>query len=128
MRFGTKIVTFSAVPAVLFVLGLVSSIGSLINTRGDFERYINSDQAVERDLSEMYAQGLQMGQALRNIVLDPANPKAMENFKAAQSAYETAYTHSLSSAKGNAFETALSELPALRANHAKAQDKVLRMQ
>jgi CHASE3 domain sensor protein len=72
MRFGTKIVSFSAIPAVLFLLALVASIGSLISTRSDFERYINSEQAVERGLSEMYAQGLQMGQALRNIVLDPS--------------------------------------------------------
>ncbi|MDE2417425.1 MAG: chemotaxis protein [Burkholderiales bacterium] len=125
MRFSTKIISFAAIPAVLFVLGLASSIGSLVNTRSDFDRYINSEQAVERGLSEMYAQGLQMGQALRNLVLDPTNPKAMENLKAAQSAYEAAYTQALASAKGSTFETRLSRLPALRASHATAQDKVL---
>jgi methyl-accepting chemotaxis protein len=125
MRFRTKIVTFAVVPAVLFVLGLVSSIGSLVNTRADFDRYINSEQAVERGLTEMYAQGLQMGQALRNVVLDPANPKALENLKAAQTAYGVAYAKCTESAKGSAFETGLSELPALRTRHAAAQDKVL---
>lgn len=125
MRFSTKIITFAAVPAILFVLGLVSSIGSLVSTRADFDRYINSDQAVERGLSEMYAQGLQMGQALRNTVLDPANPRAFENLKAAQSAYEAAYVQTAASAKGSAFESGIAELPALRAQHAKAQDKVL---
>ena len=125
MRFSTKIVTFAAVPAVLFVLGLISSIGSLVTIRTDFERYITSEQAIERGLSEMYAQGLQMGQALRNIVLDPSNPRALENLKAAQSAYAAAYAQSAASAKGSAFEAGLAELPTLRANHAKAQDKVL---
>ncbi len=125
MRFSSKIITFAAVPAVLFVLGLISSIGSLVNTKADFERYINSEQAVERGLSEMYAQGLQMGQALRNVVLDPSNPKAMENLKAAQTAYDAAYNQATVSAKGSAFEEGLSELPPLRANHAKAQEKVL---
>jgi methyl-accepting chemotaxis protein len=125
MRFSTKIVTFAAVPTILFVLGLVSSIGSIVNIRADFHKYINSEQAVERGLSEMYAQGLQMGQALRNAVLDPANLKAFDNLKAAQSAYEAAYAQTAASAKGSAFENALSELPILRAQHAKAQDKVL---
>jgi len=125
MRFSTKIVTFAAVPAVLFVLGLVSSIGSLVTIRADFDRHITSEQAIERGLSEMYAQGLQMGQALRNVVLDPTNSRAMENLKAAQTAYEAVYTQSAASAKGSAFELGLSELPTLRASHAKAQDKVL---
>lgn len=125
MRFSTKIISFAAVPAILFVLGLASSIGSLVNTREEFDRYINSEQAVERGLSEMYAQGLQMGQALRNVVLDPSNPRALENLKAAQSAYEAAYAQSAAIAKGTAFEPGLSQLPALRTNHAKTQEKVL---
>jgi methyl-accepting chemotaxis protein len=125
MRFSTKIISFAAVPAILFVLGMASSIGSLVNTREEFDRYINSEQAVERGLSEMYAQGLQMGQALRNVVLDPANPKALENLKAAQSSYEAAYAQSAAIAKGSAFESGLSQLPALRTMHATAQEKVL---
>jgi methyl-accepting chemotaxis protein len=32
----------------------------------------------------MYAQGLQTGQAIRNIILDPANPRAYKNLEAAQ--------------------------------------------
>ena len=125
MRFGTKIISFAAIPAVMFLLALVASIGSLISTRSDFDRYINSEQAVERGLSEMYAQGLQMGQALRNIVLDPGNPKALENLKAAQAAYDAAFSQTGASAKGTEFESGLSQLPALRASHASAQDKVL---
>ncbi|MES2116414.1 MAG: methyl-accepting chemotaxis protein [Pseudomonadota bacterium] len=125
MRFSTKIVGFAAIPAILFVLGLMTSIVSLVNTRAEFDRYINTEQAVERDLSEMYAQGLQMGQALRNIVLDPANPKAAENLKAAQNAYQAAYTEAAGSARGSQFEAGIGQTVALRADHAKAQEQVL---
>ena len=55
-------------------------------------------------LSEMYAQGLQSGQALRNILLDPANRTAYTNFDAAQSAFAQAHTATLASARGTAFE------------------------
>ena len=125
MKFSSKIVSFAAIPAVLFVIGLVSSIGSLINTRSDFDAYIKSEQAVERGLSEMYAQGLQMGQALRNVILNPSNPKAFDNLKAAQGDFENAFVQTQESAKGSRFEAAFAQLPALRAVQAKAQEKVL---
>jgi methyl-accepting chemotaxis protein len=125
MKFTSKIVTFAAIPAVLFVIGLAASIGSLMKTRSDFDAYINSEQAVERGLSEMYAQGLQMGQALRNVVLNPSNPKALDNLKAAQGDFEKALTQTQEIAKGSAFEAALAKVPELRSAQAKAQEKVL---
>jgi methyl-accepting chemotaxis protein len=127
MNFRTKIGVFAAIPAVLFVIGLVASIGSLVNTQAEFGRYIASDQAVERGLSEMYAQGLQMGQALRNVVLDPNNPKAFGNLKTAQKAFDEALVETQRLAKGSSFEQALGQLPALRATQAKAQEKVLEL-
>jgi methyl-accepting chemotaxis protein len=125
MKFRTKIFAFAAVPALLFAIALVSSIGSLINTRSDFDAYIKSEQAVERGLSEMYAQGLQMGQALRNVILNPSNPKALDNLKAAQSDFEKAMVQTQDSVKGSRFEAAFTKLPVLRADQAKAQEKVL---
>ena len=125
MKFSTKIATFAAIPAFIFLIGLAVSIGSLMRTQSDFDRYIKSEQAVERGLSEMYAQGLQMGQALRNVVLDPSNPKAPENLKAAQTAYDKAFTQTLERAQGGPLEAALARLPALRAAQAAAQEKVL---
>jgi len=125
MKFNTKIIAFAAIPAIVFIVGLISSIGALIHTQGNFDRYISSEQAVERGLSEMYAQGLQMGQAMRNIILDPKNPKAFDNLKAAQAAYDKAFTRTVDSAKGSSFETPLAQLPKLRSEQAKAQEKVL---
>jgi methyl-accepting chemotaxis protein len=42
------------------------------------------------DFYNMYAQGLQMGQALRNVMLDPDNPKAYDNYKNAAASFEKA--------------------------------------
>ena len=125
MHFSTKIVAFAVIPAFLFILGLASSIGSLLKMQSEFDRYIKSEQAVDHGLSDMYAQGLQMGQALRNVVLDPKNPKAYDNLKAAQSAYDQAFIATQASAKGSSFESALTRLPALREAQAKAQATVL---
>ena len=125
MKFSSKIFVSAVLPAVLFVLGLFSSIGSHMNTQSEFDKYIQSEQSVERALSEMYAQGLQMGQALRNIVLNPSNSKAFENFKAAQAAYDKAFALAQDGAKGSALESNLSKLPVLRSAHEKSQAKVI---
>ena len=77
----------------LWVLGVVSTLGvailaasSIWHARHSHQIVIAfSDQtvAINRSAITIYANGLQMGQALRNILLDPANKKAYENFAAA---------------------------------------------
>lgn len=125
MNFNAKIIAFTTAPAVLFTIGLIASIASLVSTQSAFNHYIDSEQAIKQGLTEMYAQGLQMGQALRNVVLDPSNPKAMENFKAAQGAYAKSFSQTQALAKGGPLESGLNKLPALRETQAKAQEKVL---
>jgi len=56
MTFSSRIVAFAVIPTVLFIGGLVISIGSLMNTQSEFDRDMSSEQAV------------QMGQALRNVI------------------------------------------------------------
>ena len=125
MKFSSKIAVFAAIPTLLFVIGLVGSIGSLMHTQREFNRYIDAEQAVERGLTNMYAQGLQMGQALRNILLDPKNPKAFDNLKSAQAAYDKAFAQTRQSAQNSAFEKDLMKLPPLREAQSKAQERVL---
>jgi len=127
MKFSNKLLLCAVVPAVLFILGLAGSIGGLVHTKNQFHHYIETEQRISAGLTEMYAQGLQMGQALRNIVLDPANPQAPKNLDAARAAYEKAYAGAASIAKGTEFEGGLGKLPALRAVQAQAQDKVVEM-
>ncbi|HLP03772.1 MAG TPA: methyl-accepting chemotaxis protein [Opitutaceae bacterium] len=45
--------------------------------------------AASREATALYAQGLQMGQATRNIILEPENPKAYSNFDAATKDFAT---------------------------------------
>ncbi|HQC81559.1 MAG TPA: methyl-accepting chemotaxis protein [Accumulibacter sp.] len=52
-----------------------------------FADYISRDAVRLKAYGDMYAQGLQAGQAVRNIILDPANPKAHQNLNAASKAF-----------------------------------------
>jgi len=125
MKFGTKLLLCAVVPAALFIVGLAGSIGGLVHTKNQFSRYIQTEQRISAGFNEMYAQGLQMGQALRNIVLDPANPQAYKNLDAARQAYDKAYADTAATAKGTVFAAGVDKLPPLRAAHAQAQERVL---
>jgi methyl-accepting chemotaxis protein len=125
MNFKQRLVLAFVAPALLFVAGLGGSIWSLTKTQTQFDRYINTEQAIASGVQEMYAQGLQMGQALRNIVLDPSNPQAFKNLQAAREGFDAAHAGTLQVAKGTASEAALAPLAGLRAAQAQAQDKVL---
>ena len=105
-------------------MALTASIWGLLRTQDDFTRYIQNDQALASGLSELYAQGLQGGQALRNIVLDPANPLALDNLKASRKAYDAAYPEVLEKAAGTALEVEVKALKDLRAVQIARQDQV----
>jgi methyl-accepting chemotaxis protein len=125
MKFSTRLFLCLAIPAVMFVASLGNSIWGLMRTQSQFDSYIRTEESIRSGLSEMYAQGLQMGQALRNMILDPANPKARENLTAALAAYDKAYADTAATAKGTPFEAQIKLLPPLRAAQAQGQDKVI---
>ncbi len=124
MRFTTRLILCAVAPASLFVLALGTSLWGLVRTQNDFNSYIGTEQAVATGLSELYAQGLQSGQALRNILLDPSNSKAYDNFTAAREAFDQAYAATQQSAKGTAFEEGIASLATLRSNQFAVQDQV----
>lgn len=125
MRFNSRLLVCAALPAALFLTAVSTSLWGLARTHAEFDDYIETEQAVAGGLSELYAQGLQQGQALRNVVLDPANRKAYDNLGAAQAAYAKAYEATLAAARDTKFEPALRELEPLRAAQARQQERVL---
>ena len=125
MRFSSRLIFCTAAPAALFVLALLSSQWGLTRTQSDFDTYLSSDQAVVSQLQELYAQGLQSGQAVRNIVLNPADQQAVENLRTAREAYDSSYADVRQRVQGTVLEAAVGQLQALRAAQSNEQDKVV---
>jgi methyl-accepting chemotaxis protein len=125
MRFSSRLIFCTAAPAVLFVLALLSSLWGLTRTQSDFDAYLSNDQAVVTQLQELYAQGLQSGQAVRNIVLNPADQQAVQNLRGAREAYDSAYADVRRRVQGMALEDAVGKLQALRTAQSSEQDKVV---
>ena len=91
MRFSTRLTLSAVIPALLLSVALLAALAALKQTEMAFARLQAQDQELATATADLYAQGLQMGQALRNIVLDPGNPKAYENLKGAEAAYDQRY-------------------------------------
>ena len=127
MRFSTRLFLFTALPAALFTVALAVSLWALMRVQNDFSRYIGTDQALASGLSQVYAQGLQSGQALRNILLDPNEGKAYENLDAANQAYDSAFSETLRVAQNSPLAAQVATLGALRAAQMQVQTQVRRL-
>ena len=79
--------------ARLWLIGLISALGIAVlalssiwhahSSKQALLGFIDQTIALNQSATVAYANGLQMGQALRNIQLDPSNAKGYDNFSAA---------------------------------------------
>ncbi|MDE2371673.1 MAG: chemotaxis protein [Burkholderiales bacterium] len=125
MKFTTRLMLIAVAPALLFVAAVATSLWGLERTLSDFDHYLAREESLATSLSEMYAQGLQMGQALRNIVIDPANRTAYDNYTAADGQYGKARQLAETAAAATPLAAGLQELDALRAQQRLQQQRVL---
>ena len=126
MRFSTRLTLSAVIPALLLSVALLAALAALKQTEMAFARLQAQDQELATATADLYAQGLQMGQALRNIVLDPGNPKAYENLKGAEAAYDQRYdtARQLATVAGDSMGN-FEALAGLRSRHRDAQREVL---
>ncbi len=91
----------------VFALGLILAIFVLqsgkMKTRT--ERMIHIDQELLLDLDNMYAQGLQSGQATRNVLINPGDEKAKSNYKEAHEGFVKSSDEALTLSSGTMTET-----------------------
>ncbi|CAM3967404.1 Methyl-accepting chemotaxis protein [Paracidovorax anthurii] len=125
MGFRSRLVLCFSIPALLFAAALGMGLWGLLRIQADFDRHMASAQKLSDSLSEMYAQGLQSGQALRNIVLDSANKQADGNLSASQKEYDRAYAEALKIASGTPYDQEVRSLEPLAARQNETIQKVV---
>ncbi|MDD5247721.1 MAG: methyl-accepting chemotaxis protein [Rhodocyclaceae bacterium] len=84
----------------LWLLGIVGTLGVVVlafsaiwhaqHSETTLRHFVDINIALNRSATTAYAEGLQMGQAQRNIVLDPANRTAYDNFAKANGKFKDA--------------------------------------
>jgi methyl-accepting chemotaxis protein len=83
---------------LLFILALFIRHDTAM--KRDLEDMVRVDQALLLTLNEMYAQGLQTGQATRNVLLNPADEQGRSNYLNAHDAFMKANSRALELATG----------------------------
>ncbi|HJV94367.1 MAG TPA: hypothetical protein VJ572_12845, partial [Azonexus sp.] len=126
MSFRNRLLLGMALIMAAFIAAIGVSYSGLRATSAQFGAFLDGVGALNKNYGDMYAQGLQMGQALRNIVLDPANPKAYQNLDKARQDFATAHEAAIAtSARVEGFATASGRLKALANAQAEAQGAVM---
>ena len=80
---GTRLFLATGVAGALFLGSLAVAIFGLRGGQATFHAYAEESAPELLMYTQLYASGLQTGQAIRNTVLDPSNPKAFQNYDAA---------------------------------------------
>ncbi len=87
-----KLMLAVASACVLVAVALGVSLTSLSSISDSFGSFVETDQARLQAFSKMYAQGLQGGQALRNVVLNPSlDKKGLSNLEKSYKDFDDAF-------------------------------------
>ena len=87
MKLRDKMVLCMAVVCCAFLVALGVALMGMQSARNQFQQFLEVDQALLQTTTNLYAQGLQMGQALRNVVLDPSNKAGLKNIEDASKSF-----------------------------------------
>lgn len=76
--------------SLIFIAAITISLVSLEKLNDSCQRSITTDVTALSDMKDLYAHGLQSGQALRNVLINPSDTKAVDNFKKSLVSYDAA--------------------------------------
>ena len=95
------LVAFASIASVSLVLALLLFLNYEHKTSQEFDRIINLENKHSIYLHELWANGLQTEQAIRNIIFNPKDQKAAENYKNADSQFLKAMTSLIDLSRSN---------------------------
>jgi methyl-accepting chemotaxis protein len=96
MKLRNKMALCMVIVFTLFTVALGVALAGMQNATKKFEVFIAEDQAFLAASTTLYAQGLQMGQALRNIILAPENQQGYKNLSAARDEFRKVHATAVS--------------------------------
>jgi methyl-accepting chemotaxis protein len=128
MKLRNKMATCMAVVFAFFAIALGVAISGMQNAATQFDKFIEQDQAFLAASTNLYAQGLQMGQALRNVILSPANQQGYKNLDAARDSFSKELSTAMTLARNDpAVMQTLRNIKAMQERQSELQKKIVGM-
>ncbi len=126
MKLKSKIIMSMGMVFMLFSVAIGVALTGMQSNKNRFEQFLEQDLALAQAATNLYAHGLQMGQALRNIVMDPTNQAAYKNLEASSAEFRTNSEKALAlAASAPADLKILQEVVALREQQIPIQAKIV---
>ncbi|HEX8986539.1 MAG TPA: methyl-accepting chemotaxis protein [Rhodocyclaceae bacterium] len=124
----TPFFTTFGIASLVCALAFATALLNLQHITDRFTDFIDRDQARLSAYTDMYAQGLQTGQAMRNIILDPQNPQAYKNLEAAAKKFDDALAKATGLAAGDAAAASVAaDVATLWKNDGAVRSKVMEL-
>nr|WP_320115801.1 response regulator [uncultured Desulfuromonas sp.] len=109
-----KFTVFGCLSSLLLFGAIFISYRGVRGTSHRVDEFVNRYQALQLTVSNLYANGLQAEQALRNMVLNPSDTYAAANYRRAQQRFQILLPQGIELSKGlDRHEKRLQELPDL---------------
>ncbi len=125
-KISTKLIGALIAVVLFLIIGCAVNNWWLRSFAHDFEFYAETEQKLGEGIDHLYAQGLQSELALRNLLVNPNDDKALKNFQDANQAMDAALKISLESSKQvPALESDLGKLSARCREHADVKQQAL---
>ena len=126
MKLKSKIILSMGSVFLLFGVAIGVALTGMQSNKNRFENFLEQDLALAQAATSLYAHGLQMGQALRNVVMDPNNQKAYKNLEASAGEFKETSKTALALASANPSDLAILEkVMALREQQIPIQSRVI---
>ena len=84
MKLKAKIILSLSLSLGLMLLATTVALWGMKSNEGQLSGFMERDLVASQAINDLYAQGLQAEQALRNVILDPKNKNAYDNLKVAK--------------------------------------------
>ncbi|MDK9719354.1 MAG: methyl-accepting chemotaxis protein, partial [Trichlorobacter sp.] len=121
-----KFTIFGILATFLLLIAIAQSYRGMRATEDRVDLFVEKYQAVAFIVSEMHTQGIQAEQAIRNVILNPSDEKAMANFKKANEEFLESQKNASALAKSiGKYEQSLAKLPPLWQENSVVKDEII---
>jgi len=100
-KLGTKVILLLSVPLFLLVIISILTVVESSRLQGDVDYLVKKDIQSYMDFNELFTQGLQVGQATKNYVLNTNDQEALDNYKKGIDIFNTSLDSLFAFATGN---------------------------
>ncbi len=128
INFVWKYLLFGVLTTGLLLTAMLISYRGMKGTNERFDRFSDKYQALALTVSEMHTQGIQTEQAVRNVILNPSDEKALSNYKKASEEFLETLKESTKIASGiKEYSKQLNKLPAMWQENSVIKEEIIKL-